>query len=506
MESQGFSGFDFAFGARYGKLSPILPCWEELSVERIKSAAGVWCVLRENRDKVLAALTEGRFVALHLSTWGFLDKFAAFLEHVGFFVSLEAFGDQRDSPSIHPFFFMLVMTFKTLLGYDSFNILPVTLFRSAALLRLMGFNAIQIKQGFNQKGTVRPFDPDTLSQFLQTRTQTHYLLWLTDLVSLLRRRHLLTGTFLLDCIYITVKSDHYEKMGRERDKDDGHVLRKGYKVACLVNLLPDHTLVTVGLMVFPLTVPDLICGKVLIRHILRTQRIGFIKNLVMDMGFLDGAWLHDLKTRDHIDVFIPVKENMNILADAIGLARYERVAWETVRQSPRREIALLCGLTTWDSTKLPLNCCLVRDTAADGTVTYWAIVTPKAVTTARAIYDVYSDRWDLEEAFNELTCLWAYDRFYSTKWSLVLAQVFFTFIVYSLVSLYKTEKGGEIAEMGIKRLRAEHFRSDDEVVVYLDDCYAIFTVQEFMILVLENLDAFGQNKQELLAVLRGGSG
>ena len=471
-------------------------------MERINHAAGVWRVLREDRDKVLAALKEGRFVALHLSTWGFLDKFAAFLEHVGFYASLEAFGDQRDSPSIHPFFFMLVMTFKTLLGYDSFNILPVTLFRSAALLRLIGFNAIQIKDGFNQKGTIRPFDPDTLSQFLQTRTQTHYLRWLTDVVGLCRRRHLLTGTFLLDCIYITVKSDNYEKMGRECDKDTGRVLRKGYKVACLANLLPDHRLVTVGLMVFPLTVPDLTCGKVLIRHILRTQRVGFIKNLVMDMGFLDGAWLHDLKTHSHIDVFIPVKENMCILADAIGLAQYERVTWETVRESPRREIALLSGLTTWDSAKLPLNCCLVRDTAADGKVTYWAIVTPKAVTTARDIYDVYSDRWDLEEAFNELTCLWEYDRFYSTKWSLVLAQVFFTFIVYSLVSLYKTEKGGEIAEMGIKRLRVEHFRSDDEVVVYLDHCYAIVTVQELFALFLENMDAFARHKDELLALLR----
>ena len=88
----------------------------------------------------------------------------------------------------------------------------------------------------------------------------------------------------------------------------------------------------------------------------------------------------------------------------------------------------------------------------------------------------------------------------------MLAQIFFTFALYSLVSLYKTEKGNRIAELGITRLRREHFRSDDDIVVYLDDCYAIFKVQEFMILVLENLDAFGQNKQELLALLRVGSG
>jgi len=339
---------------------------EDDPTEHTNDALSVWRILRENRDKVLAALREGRFIALHLSTWGFLDRFAAFLDQVGFFLSLEAFGDPRQSPSIHPFFFSIVMTFKTLLGYDSFNVLPTTLFRSTALLRLMGFNAMQIKEGFNQKGTVRPFDPDTLSQFLQSRTQTHYLRWHTDVVSLWRRRKLLTGTFLMDCIYIGVESDRYEKIGRQCDKDDGQLLRKGYKVVCLVNLLPNHKLVAVAEMVFPLTVPDLTCGKTLISYVLRTQRSGFIKDLVMDMGFLDGAWLHDLKTRYHIDVFIPVKENMCIVADAIGLARYERVVWDTIRESPRREIALFTDLTTWDAAKLPLSCCLVRDTAPDG--------------------------------------------------------------------------------------------------------------------------------------------
>lgn len=474
-------------------------------MERIKDAAGVWCVLRENRDKVMAALSEGRFLALHLATWGFLDKFAAFLDQIGFYVSLETFGDPRDSPSIPPFFFMIVMTFKTLLGYDSFNVLPTTLFRSAAILRLMGFTAVQIKDGFNRKGHISPFDPDTLSQFLQTRTQTHYLRWLSDVVGQWRRHKLLSGTFLMDCIYICPESDRYEKMGWERDKD-GHLLRKGYKIACLANLLPNHKLVTVGVMIFPLTVADITCGKTLLRHVLRTQGAGFIKELVMDMGFLDGRWLHELKTRHHIDVFIPVKQNMDILADAIGLARYERVAWEVIRESPRREIALLSDLTTWDSAKLALNCCLVRDTDAAGIVTDWAIVTPKQVTTARAIYDVYADRWDIEEAFNELTCLWHYDRFYSTKWSLVVGQVFFTFIVYSLVSLYKTEKGGEIAEMGIKRLRLEHFHSEEDVVVYLEDCYAIFTIQEFFVHVLENIDAFARNKEQIFAVLRSHPG
>jgi len=470
-------------------------------MEKAAHARQVWTILRENRDKVVAALKQGRFIAIHMSTWGFLDKFVAFLDQVGFYSSFDAFNDPRARSSIPPFFFLNAMTYKTLLGYGSFDSLPETLFGSSVLLRFMGFTAAQIKDGFNQKGTTRPFDPETLSEFFQRFTQTTYLRWYAHVVRLLRRRKLLSGTFLMDCIYITTKSDHYEKIGREKD-ENGKVWRKGYKVVCLTNLLPDHHLVVVAAMVFPVGVADIVCGRILINHVLRTQGRGFIQDLIIDMGFLDGAWLHDLKKHHGIDVFIPVKENMNILADAIGLAAYDRVPWEVVRETPRREIALLCELTTWDSTKLPLNCCLVRDTASDGTITYWAIVTPKAVKTARQIYDPYSDRWDIEEVFNELTCLWEYDRFYSTKWSLVLAQIFFTFAVYSLVSLYKTARGNRIAELGITRLRREHFHSDDEVVVYLDDCYAIFTVQEFLTLIVENIDAFARNKDELLALLR----
>ena len=114
-------------------------------MDKVTNARQVWSILRENRDKVIAALKQGRFMAIHLSTWGFLDKFAAFLDHVGFYLSFDAFDDSRERSSIAPFFFLIVMTYKTLFGYNSFDALPPTLFASSALLRLMGFNAVQIK-------------------------------------------------------------------------------------------------------------------------------------------------------------------------------------------------------------------------------------------------------------------------------------------------------------------------------------------------------------------------
>ena len=153
-------------------------------MQEAKSAAQAWRILRENRDKVLAALKQGTFVAIHLSNWGFLDRFAAFLDALGFYKSFEAFGDLRERVSIPAFFFLMVMTYKTLLGYDSFNILPQTLFASIAILYLMGFNALQIRNGFNQKGKTHPFDPEALSEFLQGHTQRHYLRWYTNLVLL----------------------------------------------------------------------------------------------------------------------------------------------------------------------------------------------------------------------------------------------------------------------------------------------------------------------------------
>ena len=69
-------------------------------MDTAQSAQQVWSILRENRDKVVDALKHGWFVALHMSTWGFLDKFAAFLDQVGFYSSFVAFTDPRARRSI----------------------------------------------------------------------------------------------------------------------------------------------------------------------------------------------------------------------------------------------------------------------------------------------------------------------------------------------------------------------------------------------------------------------
>jgi hypothetical protein len=157
-------------------------------MDSAQSAQQVWSILRENRDKVVRALKQGWFVAIHMSTLGFLDKFAAFLDQVGFSVSFDAFNDPRARSSIAPLFFLNVMTYKTLLGFVSFDLLPQTLFANSGVLRLMGFSAAQIKNGFNQKGLSRPFDPETLSEFFQHFTHTTYLRWYADVVVLRRRR------------------------------------------------------------------------------------------------------------------------------------------------------------------------------------------------------------------------------------------------------------------------------------------------------------------------------
>ena len=68
--------------------------------------------------------------------------------------------------------YVLLYSLKTLFGMDSMNALPPLLFSDEALMRLVGFNAQQVRQGVCQRGaatrqgprTTGPICPDTLAE------------------------------------------------------------------------------------------------------------------------------------------------------------------------------------------------------------------------------------------------------------------------------------------------------------------------------------------------------
>jgi hypothetical protein len=115
----------------------------------------VWKTASRDDKAVAQAIAEGEEIdAIHeLSEAGLLDEFFVFLEELGMMKELEQLklvGARRVLvPTIQ---FVLLYLLKVLFGGKSMNELPKLLFSQEGLMKLVGFNAVQIKEGVTKRG------------------------------------------------------------------------------------------------------------------------------------------------------------------------------------------------------------------------------------------------------------------------------------------------------------------------------------------------------------------
>ena len=66
----------------------------------------------------------------------------------------------------------------------------------------------------------------------------------------------------------------------------------------------------------------------LVEEVVRAVHHGFIKVLIVDRGLIDGQRIGRLKQEFAIDTIVPLRTNMDLYADAIGLTRLRGFVWE----------------------------------------------------------------------------------------------------------------------------------------------------------------------------------
>lgn len=157
---------------------------------------------------------------------------------------------------------------------------------------------------------------------------------------------------------------------------------------------------------------------------------GAIRLLLMDRGFIDGAFLTWCKREQGIDWILPLKSSMAILQDALGLAGKPGHPWRPVRMTEkekrdlvRKEACIIEGFTSWEACESPLTVVVIREIARDGTVRQWALVTTLKGCTAQQVIDLYRLRSQVEERYDQLKNTWGLTRFTSTSFALVTAHV-----------------------------------------------------------------------------------
>lgn len=285
---------------------------------------------------------------------------------------------------------------------------------------------------------------------------------------------------------------------------------------------------------------------------------GVVKRLILDRGLIDGAEIGRCKLQHGIDLLMPLKKNMELYQDALGLLKLSDVRWlEVVAPAPRplaparlpqapenirrreakrqktlalrkaqepppppektlvkSEVAGLQTLTSFDSCPVPLNVIVNRETYGDGQQDIWMLLDTKPFEKPEdppLRREEYHLRTDIEEGHRQLKCFWDLTGFTSRAFSLVVNQVVFVALAYNLLQLYLKRKGrAELNRRTRPSVQRQLLPNDSFIIIYCQDRFALVTTYEYTEILLtltkaaqdKILDKTRHRRRELAQELR----
>jgi hypothetical protein len=469
-------------------------------------------IYEENKPKVLQALKDGRIDYVALSKWGFVDRLFGFLVSTKFF---EWCASTYPSPRVKeeiPVWFLLACAIQMKLHTETaFDNLPGIL-QSGSILSRIKFN-IGIKDGgFNHKNT-KPrgsvVDQDTVRKYYKDTNPDSLEEWYNEEVTGWMRRHRgfeKEGIFILDASFLPVPDNpNYERTGFLPLDDEGSFIdvkalseeekaqikyKPCYSFTSLLHMSGEgNHFVYSGMHLGPGTDSPLKQGEKLVDGFVKNKGKGIIKWLIADRGFIDGRMISRFKRDYSIDTLIPLKSNMDILTDALGIASLEKTKWMLYREGKdsdgnliREEITAVKELKTWDSCTVDIYVALMRKINSKGEIIQqWGLASTRPFKDPAEAFDLYHKRTQIEERHRQLKLCWLLYKFTSPNFSLIMMHVVFTVLVYSIIQMYLSRKGlRDLANKTINTLRRDERLGKDAVVVYAKGYFAILDLDETM--------------------------
>jgi len=248
---------------------------------------------------------------------------------------------------------------------------------------------------------------------------------------------------------------------------------------------------------------------------------GVMKVLLVDRGFIDGQSIGRIRQEHGVEVVVPLRAKMQITEDAWRLGEVDRGPWrvwkppprspvpeppqrpERIRRAERKrqetvvrqkkdrgykapahlvqvELKVIPRMRLWEECPVALDVVLMRETRSDGEVSSWGLMTTKVVEDPLEIRRLYELRPSCEEGWRQTKCYWDLTGFRSCSFSLVVNQVVFVLLAYSLLQafLVKTERG-ELAKATRQRLLAELLPDGEKVAVYWGNRVGYFSQAEY---------------------------
>jgi hypothetical protein len=445
--------------------------------------------------------------------WGLLDHFFIFLFSLGFFARVDFRPKTVKRIMIPTVLMILTYEVKQLTGVSSMNQLEEHLFRDVALLKIIGFTARQIQEGFCQRGKGKrrgPMHRDTLGDFLSKLSSKEVNFILREAVRVLVKHQLIRGrTYILDATDLPT-TKHYKGYGvkqvvrREWNSKEGkevEVVKYVYGYKLLV-LLEARDKIVVAARVVKVNEHEKNFTKEMVKE--AQQRTGGkVKVLLVDRGFIDGALLWWLSKKERIKFVIPARSNMEVSQDIRGF-RSEKADRERIfiDQTKKIKVMGVRGLLSYDQfgeeehrrkrgrkdfKANPINGVMVirwdgRDYEPGKEKVF---LTNLAVSGPMRIIDQYDLRSEIENrGFRELKQGYHLLKYPQKTEAAVRAHAILTVIIYSMVNAYKSERGEQLAHLGIRRWRGKQMgESIHKMIVYYEGIYGIVDVEELFYLI-----------------------
>jgi hypothetical protein len=277
----------------------------------------------------------------------------------------------------------------------------------------------------------------------------------------------------------------------------------------------------------------------LVDEVVRAVGRDVIKVLILDRGFIDGAQMGRLQQDYRIETILPVRANMDLHADALGLTRLRDFCWEpyipappqsapaappkppriekreakrqrTLAQRQAERAAQTCerpaaapatppqtllgrgrGLLSWTQCPVPLTAVVNRERDEHGEMRDWVLVSTSARRTAAEIRSTYELRPAIEERHRQYKCFWDLTRMRSCAFSLVVNQAMFVLLAYTLIQAHLVLRRRQELNRGVWERTWELLSPTLEVVaVYYRQRFCLLTLPEYGRILLDVAEPF----------------
>ena len=456
-----------------------------------------WEWRKHDRETVLAALGRGEYEAVATSALGPLDRLGHLAAELGIFTAAtETIKVNRERDGIPDDLLLRSLVMLPFIDATSFTDASGQLFGDPALLLQLGYTAVEIREGFNdryrnglgQKSVeALPLHPAVLREEMQRIDVASLDLFRQRCIQPLFEHRFIRGT-----TYAI----------------DGTGLNDKWHVVALLNLTRGRNLL-VSWRLLPGDASEkgkeATVVRSMIDDLLAVAGPGAIDLLLMDALYADGPLLATLKYQYGIDALVRVPEKRDIFVDMVGIMQHEPARWQQhqdvrylsgEKQMRTVAAAAVDNLTTFDSFRetarelgapdATLWGCLIHEVAA--TVRpmpeVWGLISTRRFSTAWQGYTTWRQRWQIENtAFHELKEAWHLEQ---ARWGrslpTIATRVTLTCVDFNIAQIIKGKDGRNLLDHGMLRLRRALTREVGvaPVIVYADGCYAILDIEEVM--------------------------